>query len=240
MLASFEAKLSERRQRSTRGEASRGARIYSAKSKPQRDRGHQVTNYFESPSIKSKVACRLNEHESARLIEHRTYPELSLSPLFSLSLSRSLAHSRISSLFLFRSTAICRDRERISTEEAGECCLLVSGAAGEEGGREIESQCQRFSGHLKIDRNLFTSGGSECRGGCCEYRGSRRNASRLHGARGRKDRFAVLRASSAIESQSRACRPSSPVPSLSLSVSRFPSRSLVVSVCTLPLQRQTG
>lgn len=34
-----------------------------------------------------------------------------------------------------------------------------------------------------------------------------RSASRLHdGERGRKDRFAVLRASSAIESQSRACR----------------------------------
>ena len=62
-----------------RGEAKRGARIYSAKSKPQRDRSHQVTNYFEFPSIKSKVACRPNEHESARLIEHRTYLELSRS-----------------------------------------------------------------------------------------------------------------------------------------------------------------
>lgn len=62
-----------------RSEAKRGARIYSAKSKPQRDRSHQVTNYFEFPSIKSKVACRPNEHESARLIEHRTYLELSRS-----------------------------------------------------------------------------------------------------------------------------------------------------------------
>lgn len=62
------------------GETSRrDAQIYSAKSKPQRDRGYQVTNYFESPSIKPKVACRPNEHESARLIERRTYLELSRS-----------------------------------------------------------------------------------------------------------------------------------------------------------------
>jgi len=61
----------------TRGAAKRGARIYSAKSKPQRDRSYQVTNYFEFPSIKSKVACRPNEHESARLIEHLTYLEFS-------------------------------------------------------------------------------------------------------------------------------------------------------------------
>lgn len=57
---------------------------------------HQVTNYFESPSIKSKVACRPNEHESARLIEQDVvrgalpYPSHSLTLLPSLSLSLSL------------------------------------------------------------------------------------------------------------------------------------------------------
>lgn len=84
--------------RTKRGEAKRGARIYSAKSKPQRDRSHQVTNYFEFPSIKSKVACRPNEHESARLIEHRTYLELS------------------------RSAAIYRSRERRQRKRANVVC----------------------------------------------------------------------------------------------------------------------
>lgn len=139
-----------------RGEAKRGARIYSAKSKPQRDRSHQVTNYFEFSSIKSKVACRPSEHESTRLIEHRTYLELSR-----------------------------------SAEKAGERCLPVSAPKrrrgcemeGNERQREEEKgeQC-RFGGHLKIDRNLFATGG---------YRGSGRNASPRCEEKGKGSRFFV-------------------------------------------------
>jgi len=41
----------------------------------------------------------------------------------------------------------------------------------------------RFSGHLKIDRNLFANGGSACRGGCSEYRGHPEEARRVSTAR---------------------------------------------------------
>lgn len=157
----------------------------------------------------------------------------------------SIGRIRISPSLSLSSPSSFRDlRGSRENLEAGERCLLVSGAGGREGGRPRRGIEERwFGGHLKIDRNLFTSGGSSVWGG---YRGSRRSASRLRGARSRKDRFAVLRASSAIESQrlflplsSSLPRPfyspshsASPCLPLSPSVARVSSR---LCVCARPL-----
>lgn len=68
---------------------------------------------------------------------------------------------------LSRSLPRSADRENLNGEEAGET-LFVGFRGGGEGkarkrDKEREREQCRFGGHLKIDRNLFTTGGS-CRG----------------------------------------------------------------------------